>query len=216
MADSNPPGQKSLRNTSTHSLSGIQGEEGLIQALQAGDGEALKVIFERYHLLVLVTAIRIVHDLGEAEDLMQSVFFEIFQKAAQFDPFKGTLSQWIVQYAYHRSMNRKNYLSLSAVEFLDFHGEEIWITKVSLPAQKAVRLVREVLAELNCQQREVMERVLVGEMSLREIAKETNQDFETVRKHYYRGLKTLRSLLSKNGNRDKKAALEKRLGPANA
>ena len=85
-------------------------EEQLMRALQSGNGDALGVIFDRYHRLVLVIAVRILHDIGEAEDLMQSVFFEIFQKAAQFDPAKGTLNKWILQYAYHRSINRKNYL----------------------------------------------------------------------------------------------------------
>jgi RNA polymerase sigma-70 factor, ECF subfamily len=220
MADSNPPEQKSLRNRSRQSLSGPEGEEGLIRALQAGDREALELIFERYHRLVLVTAIRILHDVGEAEDLMQSIFLEIFQKANQFDPSKGTLRHWILQYAYHRSINRKNHLSLrhsdGAVDFLDSRAEETWITKVSPLAQGAVWPFREVLAELNCQQREVMERVFFGEMSLKEIAEETNQDLGAVRNHYYRGLKKLRSLLSKNANRDKKAALDKQLGRANA
>jgi predicted DNA-binding protein YlxM (UPF0122 family) len=79
-------------------------------------------------------------------------------------------------------------------------------------AEEAVWPFREVLAELNCQQREVMERVFFGEMSLKEIAEETNQDLGAVRNHYYRGLKKLQSLLSKNANRDKKAALDKQLG----
>lgn len=221
MAENNQPEETSAGDTRRPSLRHLQKEEDLVRALKAGDGDALRVIFDRYHRLVLVTALRIVHDIGEAEDLMQSIFFEIFQKATQFDPSKGTLSNWILQYAYHRSINRKNYLSLrqfyNAVDLLDSDGEEIWITKVSLPAQETVRLVREVLAVLNCQQREVIEGVFFGEMSLREIAEETNQNLGAVRNHYYRGLKKLRDVLSRNkNNEDDIAAYNEQMGRANA
>lgn len=42
---------------------------------------------------------------------MQSVFLEIFGAAAQFDPAKGTTKVWILQYAYHRALNRKQHLN---------------------------------------------------------------------------------------------------------
>ena len=222
MADNNQPEQTSAGDIPRHSLHHLQEEEDLVQALKAGDGDALRVIFDRYHRLVLVTALRIVHDIGEAEDLMQSIFFEIFQKASQFDPSKGTLCKWILQYAYHRSINRKNYLALrhfyNAVDLVDSDGEEIWITKVSLPAQEAARLVREVLAVLNCQQREVIERVFFGEMSLKEVAEETKQNLGAVRNHYYRGLKKLRDVLSHNNKLDEDgvAAYKEQMGRANA
>lgn len=204
-----------------HSLPHLQEEDDLVRALKAGDPDALRIVFDRYHRLVLVTALRIVHDIGEAEDLMQSTFFEVFQKAAQFDPSKGTLGKWILQYAYHRSINRKNYLSLrhfyNPVDLLGSDGEEIWNTKVSLPVQEAVRLVREVLTVLNCQQREVIECVFFGEMSLKEIAEETKQNLGAVRNHYYRGLKKLRDVLSRNNNHNEDvAAYDEQMGRANA
>lgn len=43
---------------------------------------------------------------------MQSVFLEVFRAAAQFDPAKGTTKVWILQCAYHRSFNRRQYLNL--------------------------------------------------------------------------------------------------------
>ena len=222
MAENNQPEETSAGDTRRPSLRHLQEEEDLVRALKAGDGDALRVIFDRYHRLVLVTALRIVHDIGEAEDLMQSIFFEIFQKATQFDPSKGTLSNWILQYAYHRSINRKNYLSLrhfyNTVDILDSDGEEIWITRVSLSTQETARLAREVLAVLNCQQRQVIECVFFGEMSLKEIAEETKQNLGTVRHHYYRGLKKLQNVLSHKNNRGKDgiAAYNGQMGRANA
>lgn len=191
-------------------------EEQLMRALQSGDGNALSVIFDRYHRLVLVTALRILNDFGEAEDVTQSVFFEIFQKAAQFDPAKGTLSKWILQYAYHRSINRKNYLALRQFQKADVFDPDLLATKVSPPAQEAARLAREVLELLNAHQREVMELVFFREMTLQEIADQTKQSFGAVRHHYYRGLRHLRNLLSPGAKREKPIARLKEVGGANA
>jgi RNA polymerase sigma-70 factor, ECF subfamily len=192
------------------------GEEQLMQALQAGNGDALSILFGRYHRLVLVTALRILRDIGEAEDVMQSVFFEIFQKAAQFDPAKGTLSNWILQYAYHRSINRKNYLALRQFYNNGSDSADVWVTKVSLPAQETTRLAKELLGLLNERQREVMELVFFREMTLQEIADQTKQTFGNVRHHYYRGLKQLRSLLSAKSRKQEAIAPLKEVGGANA
>ena len=43
--------------------------------------------------------------------MTQNVFLEIYSSVAQFDPGKGTLKVWLLQYAYHRAFNRKRYLN---------------------------------------------------------------------------------------------------------
>ena len=78
-----------------------------------GRQTALTVIFDRYHRLVFSVASRIVRDAGEAEEVVQTVFLDIFRAAASFDPRKGILKMWILQYAYHRALNRKRHLVAS-------------------------------------------------------------------------------------------------------
>ena len=51
-----------------------------------GQLEALAVLFDRFHRLILNFAARIVRDRAEAEDLMQEVFFEVFRTVGRFDP----------------------------------------------------------------------------------------------------------------------------------
>ena len=50
--------------------------------LQAGVNDALAVLFERYHRLVFSVALKIVRDRGEAEDVTQNVFLEIYSSVA--------------------------------------------------------------------------------------------------------------------------------------
>lgn len=86
-----------------------------MQELQAGNTDAFAFLFKRYHRLVQVTALHILRDAGEAEDLTQTVFLEIYRRLGQFDPSTGTLKVWVLQYAYSRSMHRRNYLFVHQV-----------------------------------------------------------------------------------------------------
>src|ERR1044071_3067324 len=87
-------------------------DEDVMERLRNGHPDALPILFDRFYRLVLRIASRILRDPGEAEDVMQDVFFELFNKAAQFDPAKGSAKTWILQYAYHRSLSRRQYLAL--------------------------------------------------------------------------------------------------------
>ena len=88
--------------------------------LQAGQNDALAVLFDRYQKLVLSIALKIVRDPGEAEDVTQTVFLDIYRAVAQFDPRKGNTKVWLMQYAYHRAINRRQHLNVR--EFYTEHG----------------------------------------------------------------------------------------------
>jgi RNA polymerase sigma-70 factor (ECF subfamily) len=64
-------------------------DEQLMARLQEGQSDALAVLFDRYQKLVLSIALKIVRDPGEAEDVTQIVFMDIYRAVAQFDPSKG-------------------------------------------------------------------------------------------------------------------------------
>src|SRR5262249_46883822 len=85
-------------------------DEELMLLAAGGQHEAVTVLFDRYHLLVYDVAVRIVRDSAEAEDVVQNVFLDVFRAMANFDPRKGILKVWILQYAYHRSLHRKRHL----------------------------------------------------------------------------------------------------------
>lgn len=179
----------------------IGDEEELVREFRSGSAQALGAIYERYYRLVFATAWRVLRDVGEAEDLTQSVFFEIFRKASHFDPTRGPLNKWILTLAYHRSLNRKNYLMTRQfykghLDLIGENGEELWSTSLMLPAQEAARLVKECLGLLDARQRQILELVFFKELTFKEIAEQTQQSFGNVRNQYYRGLKRLRAHLS--------------------
>jgi RNA polymerase sigma-70 factor, ECF subfamily len=174
-------------------------DEAVMLHLQQGHDNALAVLFDRYHRLVTTIALRILRDVGEAEDLMQAVFMEVLRSSAQIDPAKGTTKVWLLQYAYHRSFNRRHYLSLRGLyDRSSKEGEPDPILARNAQSHFAVEasyLVKEALGSLNGAQRKILELAFYEGLTMREIAGKTGDSFDSVRHNYYRGLEKLRTLL---------------------
>jgi RNA polymerase sigma-70 factor, ECF subfamily len=175
-------------------------DETVMLHLQQGHHNALAVLFDRYHRLVTTIAARILRDAGEAEDLMQAVFLAVFRSSAQFDPAKGSTKVWLLQYAYHRSFNRRHYLTLRGLYEHPSTGEgefepALARNSKSHLAMESSHLVKEALGSLNGVQRRVLKLAFYEGLTMREIAEKTGESFDSVRHSYYRGLEKLRTLL---------------------
>jgi RNA polymerase sigma-70 factor (ECF subfamily) len=186
-------------------------DEDLMSHLQNGHQDALAVLFDRYYRLVLSIAQRILRDPGEAEDVMQSVFFEIFRSAARFDASKGTTKVWILQYAYHRSLNRRQYLNLRG--FYE-RTEDLASTGYDLASTDEEPLgmlesVQQALGRLNKVQKRTLQLAFFEGLTMQEISEKTGESITNVRHYYYRGLNKLRSLLcSSSTNRTTPASAQ--------
>ena len=176
-----------------------------MSCLQQGQSDALAILFDRYQKLVLSIALRIVRDPGEAEDVTQIVFLDVYRAVAQFDPGKGNTKVWLMQYAYHRSINRRQHLQgqefyknaeLEELETQPAHAHPTF----GLSSTETRELVRQSLDALSETQRAVIEMACYEGLSMREIAERTGDSFPNVRHHYYRGLQKLRSFISGGSN----------------
>ena len=175
-------------------------DESLMAQLKEGNEDALAVIFDRYHRLVMKIAIRILRDTGEAEDLMQSVFLEMFRSASQFDPARGTTKVWMLQSVYHRGFNRRQYLNLRGIyvrpeESISVRKDPAIGHSRSLDVLESARAIKQALGHLNKAQRTALELAYYEGLTMHEIAERTGESFDSVRHHYYRGLEKLRSVL---------------------
>jgi RNA polymerase sigma-70 factor (ECF subfamily) len=177
-------------------------DEILVTQVHSGHMDALGVLFQRYFRLVFDTAGRILRNRGEAEDLVQEVFMEIHKKASLYDPQKGSVKTWIMQYAYHRSFNRRKYLALRG-----FYDRSITADPAEVqPGHKPNQLERvnslewreqlhQALRELNPRERQVIELIAFDGLNAREASAQMQESYANVRNHYYRGLKKLRQTL---------------------
>jgi len=174
----------------------------LVRQLISGNDDALAVIVDRYQRLVFSVALRIVKDEGEAEDLVQTVFADIFKRAEQYDPARGTLKVWLLQYAYSRSINRRHYLEqrqfYSQMEVDEVVGLGFSVgahRSDGLSTAEVSHLVHQALASLNTKQQTAITLVYFQGLTLEEAAQKTGETLAAIRHHYYRGLMKLREFI---------------------
>jgi len=126
---------------------------------------------------------------------------------AQFDPRKGNTKVWLMQYAYHRAINRRQHLqgrefyknAELVEEDMETRPVEAHAT-FGLSSPETKHLVRQSMNALSDAQKSVVELACYEGLSMREIAERTGDSFVNVRHHYYRGLRKLRSLISGGGD----------------
>ena len=78
--------------------------ENLIQACREGDQKAQFEIYKLYYKAMYNTALRIVNNISEAEDIMQEAFLDAFRK---IDTFKGeaTFGSWLKRIAINKALD---------------------------------------------------------------------------------------------------------------
>ncbi|MBA2306017.1 MAG: sigma-70 family RNA polymerase sigma factor [Acidobacteria bacterium] len=166
----------------------------LIEEMCAERGEALEGLFRRYFRLVCRIAHRILRDRAEAEDITQEVFFEVYRKAHLYDPERGSVRGWLVQYAYHRTLGRKAALGrraayrgepIEAVDARPQHGRQ------RLTLDECRWVLRTALARLPERQRTTLELTCFEDLPLRDVATRLGVSVGCTRHYYYRGLANL-------------------------
>ena len=173
-------------------------DEELMSRLRAGDTSALNSLLDRYSRLVLDIAHRVLQDFGEAEEIVQDVFFQIYQKAELFDPSRGKTKGWILQIAFRRSLDRKSYLSRRGF-YVGIDVEDLADSlsgRTDLDRELGAKLNRvqlekafEDLPEL---QRRTLELFFFEDIAIRDITIRLNQSVGNIRHYLYRGLERLR------------------------
>jgi len=182
-------------------------DNALAAELRRGGHGALTVLFERYSSSVFRIARRIVDDYGEAEEVVQQVFLETYERIAQFDSEKGSLRSWIFRMTTLRAIDRKRHLKSQGIyrwTELDEQG-----TAESRPGQAILQLsrqeighlIKELLRSLSVREREVIKLSFFRGLTLREVQGEIKETFPAVRHLYYDALAKLRLALRSRGTR---------------
>lgn len=179
-------------------------DEDLIARVAGGCHDSLAVLFDRYYRLVLGIAATVLRDSVEAEDVLQTVFLEIYRVAGLFDRSKGKAKAWLIRYAYHRSLDRRRQLKLRGFyESADGKEMERRTAKNTTGAPwkgwnsfELSRMLEEGFEALTGDQRATLRLAFFEGRSMREIAKRLGATFANVRHHYYRGLQKLRLFMT--------------------
>ena len=168
------------------------------------DQSALSEIYDRYSSLVYTMALKVVKETAEAEDLLQEIFLQIWNKAAMFSEEKGSVYTWIVTIARRKAIDRlRSKDMINKGERLDSEDNFIVIPDTAYMANplhatissEYEALMREGLAQLSSEQQSVIELSYYEGCTQEQISKRLNVPLGTVKTRMRQGLMKLRDIL---------------------
>src|SRR5271168_1909046 len=106
----NPPASPERTFNSEPSKASLQAakaaeDAAILGRVEQGDQEAMAALFDRYSGIVYSVALRVLRDTGQAEDVMQDIFIQIWKKPGAFISGRGSLGGWLVVVARNRSID---------------------------------------------------------------------------------------------------------------
>jgi RNA polymerase sigma-70 factor (ECF subfamily) len=181
---------------STVDASHAERDELLIVAIAEGNRDALGELYDRFAPSLLGVAMRMLGSSREAEDVVQDVFLEAWQRARHYDRARGTVRTWLMLRLRSRSLDRlratKRARGVSLEEqALPESPSTIDATLASLDNG----VLHKALADLPGDQRRVLELGYFSGQSCAEIAAVLSIPIGTVKSRMSRAIAHLRARL---------------------
>lgn len=156
------------------------------------DRVAFAALFDHFAPRLKAFVLRAGLGSGQAEEIVQEVMLTVWRKAALYDPGRAQVSAWIYQIARNRQIDAIRKERRPVPETLaDESGSGPEAAQVLALEQEADRL-RDALARLKPDQREMIERAYMGELSHQEIRAQTGLPLGTIKSRIRLGLERLR------------------------
>ncbi|HEX8309912.1 MAG TPA: sigma-70 family RNA polymerase sigma factor [Chthoniobacteraceae bacterium] len=181
----------------------LETEIDLLRRTGLGDRQSFEQLYERFSGVLFSTAYRVLNNPEAAEDVLQDVFIQIWEKAPLYDPERGKPLTWAVTLTRNkaidrlRSVQRRNRLQDEVEqEALSF---EQFDERNSLDAVESIekgKLVREAIKKLSPDQRQAIELAFFSGLTQTEIAERLGEPLGTVKARIRRGMMKLRDVIS--------------------
>jgi RNA polymerase sigma-70 factor (ECF subfamily) len=166
----------------------------LLTGIEQGDTQAMASLFDRYSGTVYSVALRVLKDTGQAEDVMQDIFIQIWKKPGAFVSGRGSLGAWLVVVARNRAID-----TLRRRRPTDSVEDVVLASSTDLAAEAErntlMEKVRIHLGQLPPEQRKSVEMAYFEGLSHSEIAEKTGDPLGTVKTRIRLALITLRKAM---------------------
>ncbi len=151
-------------------------------------------VFRRYGSAVYSVALRVLRDTGQAEDVMQEIFLQLWRKPKAFEQGRGALGAWLVVVARNRAID-----ALRRRKPTDAVEDVVLASPCNLASEaernSMMEKVNAVLDTMPPEQRKPLELAYFEGMSHSEIATATGDPLGTVKTRIRTGLMNLRKAL---------------------
>ena len=180
----------------------LEAEIRLLREVGHGDRRSFEMLYERFSGVLFSTAFRVLNNQEAAEDVLQDVFVQIWEKAALYDPARGKPMTWAITLTRNKAIDRLRSVQRRSRLQDDLQHEsqtvEQFDDKSSFDAVSSVEtagMVREAVKKLSNDQREAIELAFFSSLTQTEISERLNQPLGTVKARIRRGMMRLQELV---------------------
>jgi RNA polymerase sigma-70 factor (ECF subfamily) len=180
----------------------VDAEIELLRRIGRGDRESFAQLYDRFSSAVFSAAFRIVNNQQAAEDVLQEVFLQVWEKAALYDPARGKPLTWAITLTRNKAIDRlratqrrgrlQESLERDAGVSEQFDGRSSFDAVDLLEKGK---LVAEAMRKLPPEQREALDLAFFSGLTQSEIAEHLKEPLGTIKARIRRGMLKLKSSL---------------------
>jgi RNA polymerase sigma-70 factor (ECF subfamily) len=177
----------------------------LVRRIAQGDKTAMAELYDRFSRPLYATALRVVSDPSEAQDIVHDVFITMWEKAATFQTTRGSAFAWALTLTRNRAIDRvrmrrrrSELLSAAAPADLGYDEASTGAATTDSAAQgDDARAIRAAVATLPPDQKRALELAFFSGLTQQQIAEKLSEPLGTVKARIRRALLKLRDSLAR-------------------
>jgi RNA polymerase sigma-70 factor (ECF subfamily) len=173
---------------------------GLLAECARQDREAFKRLYERTAPQLLACLLRILRQRALAEDALQDVFVQVWNRAGQFEPGRGSAWGWLIAIARYRAIDLRRREGRMAtdtgtdLDLLAANDETIDASALGF-GERTARMLAHCMGTLQARQRDCIVLAFQGGLTHAEVSAEIGEPLGSVKSWIRRGLTALKRCL---------------------
>jgi RNA polymerase sigma-70 factor, ECF subfamily len=177
-------------------------EFDLLRRIAQRERAAFEDLYSRYANILYASALKFVKEDADAQDVVQDVFIQIWDKAKLYDPAKGKPLTWALTLTRNRAIDRIRAIQ-RRTRLRDEFEQETFVDESAgvrealsgVDASEKGQILRKAVSQLSPQQKKVIELAYFGGFTQTEISEKLGEPLGTVKARARRGLIKLKELL---------------------
>ena len=174
-------------------------EKNIIDAIKAGDEQAMQKIICRYSRLLWSIVGAVLSQVGTTEDMEEcvaDVFIDLWEHPQKYDESRGGLKAWLSVIARNKAIDR--YRQKTKIQTIPL--EETVLAQMGVePEMENREGLQEALAELTEEEREILLRRYVYQQKPKEMAVALGVSVKQIEKRLYRIKAKMRKQMEQEG-----------------
>ena len=167
----------------------------IIEKLKKGDSSAYKELFDCYYMPLSVYALKYCDSFQLAEDIVQELFIKLWDEKIYLK-FENTISPYLFKAVKNNTLKSVKKTSKYKFEQIEDQVNSLIIDDINteIIEEERKKLYREI-ENLSERSKEVFKEIVLDNLKYKEVSEQLNISVNTVKTHYSRALKHLRSSL---------------------